>query len=477
MAVERFQAPTKGHAFGAAPAAAPMTALRFENWLPGLDRKVQVRGPFGGPVTIFAGPGVSASLGVWRYDSALMFSGNAAQLDNHHMTGETVTAVTVSAAAKNIYGPSVRVDTRAYGLSDPATANALLAWPGTVATPVQLANGPDGAWAVAAHLSRLFVGGGSVPATASPAFPNAIWWSDLGGPTTDTLAEWTDDVSGLVNRIDVGSPGDPIRGLASVGRQLLVFKKDSIWTIMGDTPSSFVVRQLANKIGMVDKGAILTGNGFCLFVSHDGPMIYDASSGAFESLVGDDHYFGSRFSLGTNNSSVAALSEDYFLWVLTPSSNVEELWLFHLPTRSWAKVSANMSVMNPVSDNWMVAMDEQGTAYLYDGAKVRKAGQIVTPPLRRDESDPDPGLLYEIGLDNTTSYGIQAWLETRLAQLALPFSSAVVRRVMVDHFGALSAAAIPTCLAGSARLCRTDSAASRTTASRCRSCSFASRRT
>ena len=84
------------------------------------------------------------------------------------------------------------------------------------------------------YFGRLFAAG-------DPQAPSRLYWSKApgGGRTIDDWRsdETSENVSG--GYVDVGVDDDPITGLFAMSNQLLIFKRDSLYRLLGDRPSNY----------------------------------------------------------------------------------------------------------------------------------------------------------------------------------------------------------------------------------------------
>lgn len=128
------------------------------------------------------------------------------------------------------------------------------------------------------HFSKLFAAGDA-------EHPSRLYWSQPPGDTR-TIEDWSSadassDVSG--GFVDVGNTStDPICGLWSLSNQLLIFKKTSLYRLLGDRPSNF-------RIMAVNKGVEQMTNTGCV-------------------AYGDVPYWLTRAGMYYHNGQVAVLS-------------------------------------------------------------------------------------------------------------------------------------------------------------------------
>jgi hypothetical protein len=452
MAVERFQAPNGGQAFRTGAGAIPKgEALLLENVLTHHVGKLPVRGPFGPAQALYTQSeldsiGSSALTGyVWTFDANFLVAAHGS-LGNKFFTLDTDIADAptffATVAASNIYAlwtRSARIGDFAYGFQMNLPAGGmdgnLLKWAGTAVAPTIPDNtgtktprnnqGSSVVPDLTAHLGRLFVCGTGEPGVPlSPVKPNYLYWSDINGPTANLLSDWQDDASGLVNKIAVGSQGDPCVALGSLRNQLVIAKRNSIYVLLGDTPSTFVLRRLVNGHGCIDARSMRAFDDFVVWMSRDGLMLYDGSS--ITPLGGPQPTV--IVGYGSTACSVAPLSRDHVM-VTMQTSTGSEMWIVHLPTRAWAQVTTSFSVVNAVSSvvGWpFVFTNEIGDTMITDRRYARGCQWLVT-----DDDTKRTGR--ELAASGITSLSILARWRTRVAQLAHPTNLAQIKRLFIDH--------------------------------------------
>ena len=96
---------------------------------------------------------------------------------------------------------------------------------------------------LAMYRSRLFAAG-------DPENPNRLYWSQLPGGER-SIENWgsveaSPNVEG--GHTEVGSmKSDPIVGLSALSNQLIIFKRDSIYRLLGDKPGNFIVEEVEGR--------------------------------------------------------------------------------------------------------------------------------------------------------------------------------------------------------------------------------------
>lgn len=106
--------------------------------------------------------------------------------------------------------------------------------------------------------------------------PGRLYWSQVPGDER-TIEDWSSvtdapDVSG--GHVEVGTDNDPITGLFALSNQLLIFKRDALYRLLGDRPSNFRIlpvdasfRQPPHTgcVRYADRLYFLTDEGLCLY--------------------------------------------------------------------------------------------------------------------------------------------------------------------------------------------------------------------
>lgn len=123
----------------------------------------------------------------------------------------------------------------------------------------------------AMYKSRLFAAG-------EAEHPNRLYWSQLPGDERSIenwgLAEASPNVEGGHTEIgDTG--GDPIVALKALSNQLLIFKKRSLYRLIGDKPSNFIVERIDAKIPRMAHTALTCYGDAVYYLTRDGLYIFN----------------------------------------------------------------------------------------------------------------------------------------------------------------------------------------------------------
>jgi hypothetical protein len=75
-----------------------------------------------------------------------------------------------------------------------------------------------------------------------------------------------------------GTHGGVIEALLSYGQYLLVFKRQAVWTLSGNSEETFTVRRLARGVGAVGQRCVVELDGLVYFLSDDGLYVTDGTA-------------------------------------------------------------------------------------------------------------------------------------------------------------------------------------------------------
>jgi hypothetical protein len=492
-------------------------ATVLQNFLVDRPGKLPIRGPINDAIDLYSGALVGSPVGIWSHNNNLLVgikalsasatrdpwvapyrrTSTAGDLGTHHtslyhVNLETRVAAAVAAAtADTTPGPRfARLGAYTYGISYSGTSDetvngglqrrtSLCRWDGTAVLPTAIATtfAPSCMQDVKAHLNRLFVLGGNVPGTTGAVKPNSLFWTDQGGPVAGTLAEWQDDVSGLVNQIVVDSDDSSDFGvaLAKVGRSLVVFKRRSIHMILGDTPATFTVRTFSTELGCIDPRSVVEYRDGVFFMSHQGYMYFDGQQ--LKSVTDDLRSSLLTAALshvgdaGVDGGAVVAfaLPNDYIGLTISHapgasgSSHVHFSAVLHAPTEAWTSITSDaLSAGAPTAGGRTLSK-----SYLVDDQRLFDASYVTAPEAvdeaRRGFDEATTEFTFDVSglgplfsgtgdtLENQLT-GVEAWLSvdytvipaswySRLARLSQPGHKSVISRLLLDYTFQVDAAA------------------------------------
>lgn len=131
---------------------------------------------------------------------------------------------------------------------------------------------------LAMHYSRLFAAG-------DPDHPSRLYWSCVPGAidsTTYTIEDWqsvdeSTDKSG--GHVEVGdTSGDPIMSLCALSNQLVIFKRNSIYRLLGDRPSNFRIVKVNGDVEETVDSSIAFYGDRPFWMTKAGMYYYDGQS-------------------------------------------------------------------------------------------------------------------------------------------------------------------------------------------------------
>lgn len=383
-------------------------AFAVQNFLVDQPGQLRARGPLGTAADLYGAS--STRTGIWVHGETILAADGTtlnAKFYDTNAGGAAVNVVLTDATRRMEQRKrSARLGAYAYGQSFDTTTG-LLRWNGTPTEPTIMTHAPCGSADVAVYLNRLFVAGGTEPNTTTPEKANSLWWTDIGGPATNTLADWQDDVSGLTNQLVIGDDGDEIVALAPMPGQLLVFKRNSIWTVLGNSPATFSVRRLISTMGGGRPQETLVVDNLCLFLNSEGlPYAFDGV---------ELSRLANRRMDADGLGSIARLPSNYVLW----TAPFETSYLLHVPTRSWATLTFDTAALGT---NMEVLNTEFGKPYVVDDRYLRSLEGVTSE-----------GAGFELDFAGTADVAIEPQLITRAYELVTPESYATVDRLYVGH--------------------------------------------
>ncbi|MDO4572342.1 MAG: hypothetical protein Q4C13_03150 [Clostridia bacterium] len=123
------------------------------------------------------------------------------------------------------------------------------------------------------YYSRLFAAG-------DPAYPCRLYWSCAPGDAR-TPEDWSsvaegENVSG--GHVEIGTDSDPITGLFSLSNQLLIFKRDSLYRLLGDRPSNYRICPLGAAMRGPSHTACVRYGDVLYFLTEAGLYYFDGQN-------------------------------------------------------------------------------------------------------------------------------------------------------------------------------------------------------
>lgn len=152
-------------------------------------------------------------------------------------------------------------------------ASQIVKWTGDPASPAtafgsseELSNVPTAYLAL--YYNRLFAAGDA-------SHPCRLYWSQAPGGTRSieswATADESENVSG--GHVEIGTDSDPITGIFALSNQLVIFKRDSVYRLLGDRPDNYRILPL-NAAMLQPVHTSIVRYGDVLFFLTDGGMYY-----------------------------------------------------------------------------------------------------------------------------------------------------------------------------------------------------------
>ena len=123
------------------------------------------------------------------------------------------------------------------------------------------------------YFGRLFAAG-------DPEHPARLYWSQAPGDGR-TIEDWSADessenVSG--GHVEVGTDSDPITGLFAMSNQLLIFKRDKLYRLLGDRPGNYRIVPVEAALAQpIHTACVLYGDRL-FFLTDRGLYFYDGQT-------------------------------------------------------------------------------------------------------------------------------------------------------------------------------------------------------
>jgi hypothetical protein len=435
-------------------------ARLLRNLLPGRPGKVVLRGPIrrssntnpavtGGSTTfsggwVFGDKVLIADMGInpvrytvvdWDPTTPTISAGanptgaNVGLYPFHTRAGSYVYGFTAGAAGASGQPPPDR-RTSGGAATDPGAQ--LMYWTGgnTSSDFVLLgaANHPRGAVDIENYLNRLFVLGGSVPGTVSPVFSNRLFWSnDLGDGTTviaDAVGTW--QTGGVTNQIQLeGTSNDYGVALAVLNGRLLILRRQSTYMMTGTSPENFNIRRIAS-VGCIDPGSVLEWDDGIYFLSDTGLQFFDGGTiKPVSTPISGELAAASWQGTDTSELSMTRISSEHFLMAATGTTR--RCWLYHVPSSSWAEVTAHTGVMAGGAPQRVLRVVNYPLAY--DGAYLHDVSYFTLPEAADAVTQAGRDLDPRAGTDRL----IPAEMLTRSFKLAKPELKSQLIRFFIDY--------------------------------------------
>ena len=223
-------------------------------------------------------PGGVLRMAVWHAGGARRFltatAGGWQVLPESGTAWQTLAAFGAPAAQADFQ--SVKIGGTEYMLLS-CGAQQILKWDGASAaaepfgSAEQLSSAPAGLLEL--YYSRLFAAG-------DPAHPCRLYWSCAPGDAR-TVEDWSqDDASPNVSggHVEVGTDSDPITGLFALSNQLLIFKRDSLYRLLGDRPGNYRIYPVSGQMAQPAHTACVRVADVLYFLTAAGLYYFDGQT-------------------------------------------------------------------------------------------------------------------------------------------------------------------------------------------------------
>ena len=111
-------------------------------------------------------------------------------------------------------------------------------------------------------------------------FPSRLYYSQAPGDTRSienwTSAEESENVGG--GHVEIGTDSDPITGLVALSNQLLIFKRDSLYRLLGDRPSNYRIQPVNGTMQQPSHTACVRIGDVLFFLTSGGLYYFDGQS-------------------------------------------------------------------------------------------------------------------------------------------------------------------------------------------------------
>ncbi len=123
------------------------------------------------------------------------------------------------------------------------------------------------------YFSRLFAAGDA-------DHPCRLYWSSAPG-SNRSVENWaSDEASENVGggHVEIGTDSDPITGLFALSNQLLIFKRDSLYRLLGDRPSNYRVLPVSGAVRLQTHTACVRNGDVAYFLTTEGLTYFDGQN-------------------------------------------------------------------------------------------------------------------------------------------------------------------------------------------------------
>lgn len=268
---------------------------------------------------------------------------------------------------------NVRIGTTEYLLLASGTEQ-ILKWDGASAAAVPFGSS-EGLSDMPQTLIELYFG--RLFAAGDPAHPSRLYWSCAPGDGR-SVEDWgtvaaSENVSG--GHVEVGTDSDPITGLFALTNQLVIFKRGSLYRLLGDRPGNYRIYPLNAAMEQSVHTACVRCGDVLYVLTRDGMFCYDGQ--AVRRMPDADRAQAFLASADLTQASSAACRNKLYYAVRTGDGPLNDAILtYDLSSRSYmvrrgfslADLAASDGVLYLLDGNGRVCRFDEGDDY--DGVPV-----------------------------------------------------------------------------------------------------------
>ncbi len=222
---------------------------------------------------------------------------------------------------------------------------------------------------LAMYRSRLFSAG-------DPDNPNRLYWSKLPG-SSRTIEDWGDDADSINvsgGHTEIGeSAGDPIVGIIALSNQLMIFKKRSIYRLIGDKPSNFIVEKVDSDLETAAYTSLVTSGDVLYFMTKGGLCRFNGVTAA---PMADARRIKNILSTASVEDTKGAVARSKLYFIIREDENNDAIVEYDLLRRSYmlrrgfgaADIAAWDGRLYLINSARYVYLFDEGTSY--DGLPI-----------------------------------------------------------------------------------------------------------
>ena len=222
---------------------------------------------------------------------------------------------------------------------------------------------------LAMYRNRLFSAG-------DPQNPNRLYWSKLPG-SGRTIEDWGEEESSVNvsgGHAEIGeSAGDPIVGVAALSNQLMIFKKRSIYRLIGDKPSNFTVEKVDSDLETAAYTSLVTGGDMLYFMTKGGLCRFNGVTAA---PMADARRIKNTLLSASVEDTKGAIARSKLYFTIRENQNSDAIVEYDLLRRAYmlrrgfdaADIAAWDGRLYLINSARYVYLFDEGTSY--DGAPI-----------------------------------------------------------------------------------------------------------